>query len=276
MKKQSPYAIPAENVSKGQAARQKTKGVCMAAVVMPFPQATDQDSVNARFLDAAARDDIPALHDAMADGADVNVRSDAGETAFIRAAREARMVMAEILLGSGASLDLQDRDGRTALFYATRTAHIDLVSMLIRAGADITLEDKDGEKPLDIALRHGAPELVSLFEQPLKDLLARIPSADTGSRLQYRAAPACTPDPHGDTMLTWAAREGQENVIRAMVQSGADVHIRNRAGKTPREVAEAAGHRLIACLLEEAEERTAHGRDTSRDTISTSSGMPVH
>lgn len=248
----------------------------MVAVLMPFPQATDQASVNARFLLAAASDDIPAMRDAMADGADVNIRSEEGETAFIRAAREARMVMTEILLGCGASLDLQDRHGRTALFYATRTAHIDLVSMLIRAGADITLEDKDGEKPLDIALKNGAPELVSLFEQPLKDLLARIPSADTGSRLQYRAAPACKPDPHGDTMLTWAAREGQENVIRAMVQSGADVHIRNRAGKTPREVAEAAGHRLIACILEEAEERTAARRNAAPDLISAVPGMPVH
>ena len=62
-------------------------------------------------------------------------------------------------------------------------------------------------------------------------------------------------------MLTWAAREGQENVVRAMVQSGADVFVRNRAGRTPREVAEAAGHRLVACMLEDAEARqmSAHG-----------------
>ena len=246
----------------------------MVAVVMPFPSAPDQGQINTRFLDAAAGDDIRTLRDALADGAEVNIRAEDGETALIRAAREGRMVMAEILLGHNASLDLQDRHGRTALFYATRTAHIGLVSMLINAGADITLEDKNGEKPLDIALENGAPELVSLFEQPLKDLLARIPSADTGSRLQYRAAPACSPDPHGDTMLTWAAREGQENVIRAMVQSGADVRVRNRAGQTPREVADAAGHRLISCMLEDAEERTAGSANTHGDSLSAM--LPVH
>lgn len=241
---------------------------------MPFHQpVTNQGKVNARFIDAAAADDIPALRDALADGAEVNIRGEDGETALIRAAREARMIMAEILMDHGASLDLQDRHGRTALFYAARGAHIDLVALLIRAGADITLDDKNGEKPLDIALKNGAPELVSLFEQPLKDLLARIPSADTGARLQYRAAPACAPDPHGDTMLTWAAREGQENVVRAMVQSGADVRIRNRAGQTPREVAEAAGQKLIVCMLEEAEERAASR--PAAETIASAS-LPIH
>jgi len=231
------------------------KGVDMIASVTPFHSASDQDNLNAQFLVAAATDDIPALRRALDGGGQINARAGNNETAMIRAAREGRLVMVEILLGAGASLDLQDRDGRTALAHAALKGHVEIASMLIRTGADITLDDKDGDKPLDIALRSGNPALVALFEQPLKDLLARIPSADTGPRLQHRRAPACPPDPHGDTMLTWAAREGQENVVRAMVQSGADVLLRNRAGQTPREVAESVGHRLIACMLEDAEMR---------------------
>jgi ankyrin repeat protein len=232
----------------------------MVAAVTPFHPASHQDNLNDRFLAAAAADYIPALRDILADGAQINARGENNETAMIRAAREGRSVIIEILLGLGASLDLQDRDGRTALAQAALLGHVGIVSMLIRAGADITLDDKTGDKPLDIALRSGNPALVALFEQPLKDLLARIPSADTGPRLQHRRAPACPPDPHGDTMLTWAAREGQENVVRAMVQSGADVFIRNRAGQTPRDVAESAGHRLIACMLEDAEMRQGASR----------------
>ena len=227
----------------------------MVSAVTPFSPALEQERLNHAFLDAAAHGDIPALRLALQDGAQINARDSASETALIRAAREGRLVMVEILLGAGASLDLQDREGRTALARAALGGFIDIVSMLIRSGADITLDDKNGDKPLDIALRSGVPALVALFEKPLKDLLARIPSADTGQRLAHRRAPACPPDPHGDTMLTWAAREGQENVVRAMVQSGADVLLANRAGQTPREVAEAAGHRLIVCMLEEAEAR---------------------
>lgn len=231
----------------------------MVANIAPFQLAENpgklQEKLDSVLLDAAATDDIPALRRALAEGAHINARGDNNQTAMIRAAREGRLIMVEILLGAGASLDLQDRDGRTALSHATANGFTEIVSMLVRSGADITLDDKDGDKPLDIALRSGNPAMVAQFEQPLKDLLARIPSADTGSRLQYRRTPAASPDPHGDTMLTWAAREGQENVVRAMVQSGADVFVRNRAGHTPREVAEHAGHKLIVCMLEDAEER---------------------
>lgn len=248
----------------------------MVAAVMPFQQATDQNKINDRFLDAAARDDIDALRRVLREGAQINARSSEGETALIRAARESRFITVQCLTENNASLDLQDRHGRTALFYASQHAHVAMVSLLIGAGADITLDDKDGVKPLDIALRNGAPALVALFEQPLKNLLARIPSADTGARLQYRRAPACPPDPHGDTMLTWAAREGQENVIRAMVQSGADVRLRNRAGQTPREVAEAAGHRHIVQLLEEAETRMHTSARTQTTAADASHPPPVH
>lgn len=227
----------------------------MIAVVTPFHTAPDLDNLNGVFLAAAAADDIPALRRALADGAQINTRGRHKQTALMQAALDGRLIMAEILLAAGASFDLQDVHGRTALAYATRQGLVPMAALLIRAGADITIDDKDGDKPLDIALRCGNPAMVSLFEQPLKDLLLRIPAADTGQRLQNRRAPACAPDPYGDTMLTWAAREGQENVIRAMVQSGADVFIRNRAGLTPREVAEAAGHRLVVCLLEDAETR---------------------
>jgi uncharacterized protein len=242
------------------------KGVwTMAKTVTPFHPAQRHsgnlaDNLNARFLEAAAADDLPAMRRFLAGGALINARDAQNDTAVIRAAREGRRIAVEALLECGASLDLQDRDGRTALAQAALSGHIGVVALLIRAGADITLDDKNGDKPLDIALRSGNAALVVLFEQPLKDLLARIPSADTGAQLPRLRTPACPPDPQGDTMLTWAAREGQENVVRALLQSGADVLLRNRAGQTPRAAAESAGHHLVAAMLEEAELRHAARR----------------
>lgn len=228
----------------------------MAATLLSLPRhGTNRESANERFLAAAAADDHRALRQALSDGALINVRSEDSETALMHAARGGRLGTAELLLELGASLDLQDKHGRTALSHAVLSGHCALADILIRMGADITLDDKNGDKPLDAALRSGQAAMVALFEQPLKDLLSRIPSADSGPKLQYRIAPACAPDPHGDTMLTWAAREGQESVVRAMVQAGADVSMRNRAGQSPLEVAQAAGHELIVHMLEEAEMR---------------------
>lgn len=224
----------------------------MIASVTPLHIGAKQDLLNARFLTAAAAGHVPAVKVLLGDGANINIRGDHNETALSQACREGRLEMALFLMDHGASLDPQDKDGNTALSHAIIGRHVLIAQRLIALGADITIENKNAEKPLDIALRSNVPELVALFEQPLKDLLARIPSADSGRRMQGRQPPAQPADPFGDTMLTWAAREGQDNVVRAMIQSGADVRQTNRAGQTAHDVALAAGHVTIAAILTEA------------------------
>jgi len=226
----------------------------MIAFVTPLQAGARQELLNARFLTAAAAGHVPAVKILLGDGANINIRGENNETALSHACREGRLEMAFFLMDSGASLDPQDNDGNTALTHAVIGRHLLIAQRLIELGADITIENKNAEKPLDIALKSNVPELVALFEQPLKDLLARIPSADSSRRMQQNRQPPAQPaDPFGDTMLTWAAREGQENVVRAMVQSGADVRQTNRAGETAQDVARAAGHHAIAALLAEAE-----------------------
>lgn len=225
----------------------------MIASVTPLQAGAKQELLNARFLTAAAAGHVPAVKVLLGDGANINIRGENNETALSQACREGRLEMAFFLMDHGASLDPQDNDGNTALTHAVIGRHVLIAQRLIQLGADIPIENKNAHKPLDIALKSSVPELVALFEQPLKDLLARIPSADSAQRMQGRQPPAQPADPFGDTMLTWAAREGQDNVVRAMVQSGADVRQTNRAGQTAHDVALAAGHPDIAALLAEAE-----------------------
>ncbi|HEX2753134.1 MAG TPA: ankyrin repeat domain-containing protein [Alphaproteobacteria bacterium] len=225
----------------------------MIASVTPIHAGAKQDLLNARFLTAAAACHVPAVKVLLGDGANINIRGEHNETALSQACREGRLEMAFFLMDQGASLDPQDKDGNTALTHAVIGKHVLIAQRLIQLGADITIENKNADKPLDIALKSNVPELVALFEQPLKDLLARIPSADGGQRMQGRQPPVQPADPFGDTMLTWAAREGQDNVVRAMVQSGADLHQTNRAGQTAHEVALQSGHSDIAAMLAEAE-----------------------
>ena len=225
----------------------------MIASVTPLHIGAQQDLLNARFLTAAAAGHVPAVKALLADGANINIRGAHNETALSQACREGRLEMALFLMDQGASLDPQDKDGHTALTHAVIGRHVLIAQHLIALGADITIENKNAEKPLDIAVKSNVPELVALFEQPLKDLLLRIPAADGGQRMQGRQPPTQPADPFGDTMLTWAARAGQDNVVRAMIKSGADVRQTNRAGHTAHAVARAAGHHDIAAMLEEAE-----------------------
>lgn len=231
----------------------------MIASVTPIHTGAKQDLLNGRFLTAAAAGHLALVKTLLGDGANINIRGENNETALSQACREGRLETAFFLMDHGASLDPQDKDGNTALAHAVIGRHVLIAQRLIQLGADITIENKNADKPLDIALKSNVPELVALFEQPLKDLLARIPSADGGQRMQNRQPPVQPADPFGDTMLTWAAREGQNNVVRAMLQSGADVHQTNRAGQTAHDVALEAGHHDIAVVLAEAE-RHPHRR----------------
>jgi len=243
----------------------------MIARVTPLQAGRQQDLLNNRFLVSAAAGHIPAVRTLLDDGANINIRGENNETALVSAAREGRLDMALYLIDSGASLDPQDKDGDTALAHAVRGGHVAIAARLIACGADITIENKDGQKPLDAALKSGIPALVALFEQPLKDLLARIPSADAVDTLRPRGlSPPPVADPFGDTMLTWAARAGQENVVRAMIQSGADIRQRNRAGHTARDVAQGAGHISIVEMLEKAEHLPHLSRSDSEITDITS------
>ena len=236
----------------------------MIASVTPLHIGAKQDLLNARFLTAAAAGHVPAVKVLLGDGANINIRGHNNETALSQACREGRLEMALFLMDNGASLDPQDKDGNTALSYAVMGRHLLIAQRLIALGADITIENKTADKPLDIALKSNVPDLVALFEQPLKDLLARIPSADGGQRMHGRQPPTQPADPFGDTMLTWAAREGQDNVVRAMIQSGADVRQTNRAGQTAHDVAVAQGHHDIAAILDEAEHQP---RLRAHDTV---------
>jgi hypothetical protein len=90
----------------------------------------------------------------------------------------------------------------------------DAVRRLLRQGAPINLRSKDGISVLRFATERGDVGLV-------RECLDRGQSA--GER---------SPN-GGDTPLHYAAGEGQDEVLRLLVQRGADVNARNGEGQTP-------------------------------------------
>jgi ankyrin repeat protein len=179
-------------------------------------------------------------------GANVNIRGPNNKTILIHFVEQACDDLALIILNAGASLDPQDHNGDTALIHAVRNSSLKVTEQLIDKGAGILFENKHGEKAFDIALRQKNPALAALFEKALKDMIQRIPQEHLTWR--HPISPR-ERDPHGDTILTWAARHGQENVIRALIRSGTDLCKTNSEGLTAYEIAEQAGYNRIARLL---------------------------
>lgn len=200
-------------------------------------------SLNGRFLRAVSENDMGTARRFLAEGADIHCRGRNAETALLMAARYGYRAMALLLLDRGALPNAQDRTGNTALMHAVTHDDLVMAARLIDAQADITQENKDGEQALTLAFRQANPDMIELFEKPLKKILMRIPMPRQTHSLENA-------DPHGDTMLTWAARRGQINVIRALLESGTNAEVRNRAGLRAIDIARAAGHDQIVALLE--------------------------
>ncbi len=161
------------------------------------------DRFGATALHHAARSgDVETLRTLLAaPGADVNARSDAGETPLLIAAREGEVGALRCLLTADAEPDRTGRSGETPLSEAARLGRIVVVEALLKAGADPNLPMKTGMTALLFAVRERHVDVV-------RALLAA--GADPKAK-----------DTDGRDALTYAAATGHEALTAMLVEAGA-------------------------------------------------------
>lgn len=215
------------------------------------------DALNERFLEAVAQKNVEQARIYVDRGANINVRFANEDTALLHAARTGDSSMALMLIEKKASLDAQDAEGATALIVSIKAKNLPLSRALLDANADISIEDRDGMIAFDHALQRRDREFVELFEKPMMRILDRIPCSELAQKLRDSRKDLDSIEPvTGDTMLTFAAsRLDQQCVAQAFIEAGADPNKKNRAGKTPLEVAKETGNSAMQRLLEEAQKK---------------------
>jgi hypothetical protein len=115
-----------------------------------------QEGLNNDLRVAAREGRVDRLKELLGQGANVNGRSDQGESALMYAARGCRVNAGKFLLSRHALFNLQDRDGKTALIYAAIASCSPIVSLLTnKPRIDVLARDKSGLTALDYA-RDGA------------------------------------------------------------------------------------------------------------------------
>jgi ankyrin repeat protein len=122
-----------------------TFAAVLTAIPMLSAQATFQASNDSQatatlaLVEAARRDDLPAIASWIKAGANVNGRGGSNDTPLIAAAREGHTSVVERLLDRGASIDdVADGQG-TALIVASASGRLDTVRLLVarRAALDV-------------------------------------------------------------------------------------------------------------------------------------------
>lgn len=175
------------------------------------PASTVRPSV-APMVQAIRRSDIGAVKKAIARGADVNARSDDGDTPLMHAAVLSNADCVKVLLKAGADPNARDKRGGTALMRSVRD--IEKVQLLLEHGAEVDARGALGVTALMIAAQSpGASDVVKM-------LLAH-------------KADATTPDTAGVPPLMYATNFGDLESVKALVAAGADVNAGRGNGAAP-------------------------------------------
>ncbi|MEO2006343.1 MAG: ankyrin repeat domain-containing protein [Candidatus Poribacteria bacterium] len=154
--------------------------------------------------DAAMRGDIDEVRELLRTGADVNAAQGDGMTALHWAADNGDAGIAQILVYAGASLESITRLGSfTPLMVASREGNTDVIAALLGAGAKVDAVTETGERAIHLAAYAGSAEAVSLLSAHGADTNARELSS-------------------GQTPLMFAAAYGRADVVRVLMESGAD------------------------------------------------------
>jgi hypothetical protein len=135
-----------------------------------------------------------------------------------------------VVIAPEAHPDTVLRDGVTTLMAMAYGGELPVVEDLLARGAGPDVADGAGYTALMYAARAGHDDIVE-------------------SLLRAGAAVDAV-DVHGDSALFFAAQSGAQTVTSRLIAAGASPTLRDGAGRTPADVARAAGHDDVAALLE--------------------------
>jgi cytohesin len=214
---------------------------------------------------AVKANDVQAVRTLIKSGADVNVRSGDGATPLLWAANNGSVEIARLLIAGKAQVDAVNDFGITPLLQASRTGDSAMVDLLLRSGANPSKAHPEGETPLQAAARSGSVATVRLLLARGVDVNATENVQNT-TPLMWAAAEGhidvvdvlieAGADPNrqghittltdrhnadhptgGFTALMFAARAGNDALVRRLVAKGADVNLRNGDGASAAMVA---------------------------------------
>ena len=211
---------------------------------------------------AAYHEDLETARRLADAGADAAAANDLGVTPLALACGNGSPGLVELLLTAGADPDAAVETGETVLMTCARTGNVEAVRRLLDAGADV-----DGRELLEYqtalmwAAAQGHADVVQLLLDRGADVGARsrarrfVISRRLQSELRYGelgrsyGTDAEETQVGGFTPLLFAARNGDVEVARRLLDGGADANDTAPDGASALVVAAHSGHRELVFLL---------------------------
>jgi ankyrin repeat protein len=173
---------------------------------------------------ASQKNDLSKVRELLAYGAQVNERTDSGETALYEAIewpdpKHDNLPIVDALLQGGADPNEPSILNATPLDLSLTRDHANpaVTLRLLRAGSKVPKGCNGEDGSLSLATQDSSLEVMSAL-------------------LSAGESPDCQNE-YGMTALHWAAINGQADRVRILIDGGAQRNLRNRDGKTPLDLA---------------------------------------
>jgi ankyrin repeat protein len=166
----------------------------------------------------------------LAKGADPNLGGQWGHTALMEANTAAKV---KLLVAAGGQVNTADEAGETALMHAVDRDEVEVVDALLQAGADPIVRDRKGETALMHALAKPAIGAARL--------LVRAKLGDVNAQ-----------NNNGETLLMRVVKVGDPELVRVLLDRGADVDRRDVLGNTAAVIAYEKDLKEIQAMLPRA------------------------
>nr|UPO70950.1 sTRP5 [Mesobuthus martensii] len=171
------------------------------------------------------------------------------ETPLHKAAAFNHKDVIEFLIKHGALIDCRCINHFTPLLLAAREGHIDAIKALLDNNADVSVVDKNEKSVVYWLCERNHPEALEIL---LKECFA--------PNLIFKE------DAFDNNPLHVAAENGYADVLKILLENGADIHSKNEDGETAMHLAAKSGHRNIVKLLLETSKSIVNAEDEEKNT----------
>ncbi|XP_066519055.1 fibronectin type 3 and ankyrin repeat domains 1 protein [Hoplias malabaricus] len=164
-------------------------------------------------------------------GADVNMKNSSGQDSLMLACFSGHLEVAQYLCEHGASWTSTDKGGCSALHWAADGRHLHVLHYLLQTGCEVDVRDSVSSwTPLHrVSAVTGDTAVAALLIRAGADINAR--------------------DKNGKTPLMIAVLYNHKDLVKQLLENGADQHIKNQFGAGALEMAKAFERQDIIPLL---------------------------
>ncbi len=171
------------------------------------------------FKDAAINGDLELITLLLDAGADPNQQNERGYTALHYAACNDRFEVIDTLLARGADISAKDKDGSAPLVMAVSCNKLASVEYLLKKGANINARASDGSTALVMSVAM----LIDDHDSKRREIVIELLKKGANPNLTYA---------QGFTPLMTAACAGDPEIVKALLDYGAQVNDQDAAGET--------------------------------------------